>query len=72
MDYVHLDEKWFFLYRVKNKYILAPDEQPPYRKSKSKRHIPKVMFLVATARPRFDSKIGLWPFITHEPAKRTS
>ena len=38
------------------------------------------MFLVAIARPRFDAqgnevfsiKIGVFPFVTHEPAKRTS
>lgn len=40
----------------------------------------KVLFLAAIARPRFDQeenlkfsgKIGIYPFVTREPAKRTS
>ncbi|XP_024628802.2 uncharacterized protein [Medicago truncatula] len=46
----------------------------------SKNFLPKVMFLAAVARPRFDShrnvtfdgKIGVFPFVIREPAKRTS
>ena len=45
---------------------LAPNEAEPIRKTKSKRHRKKVMFLVAVAKPRrhhnkqkdFDGKLG--------------
>ena len=48
--------------------------------TKSKRFITKVMFMAAVARPRFDfnkkhlfdGKIGIWPFVTQEAAKRNS
>lgn len=47
---------------------------------KSKRFRPKVMFLCAVARPRFDSnenctfngKLGIWPIVKTVLAKRTS
>jgi hypothetical protein len=80
MDYVHIDEKWFYITNVKENYYILPDELPPERKSKSKRFITKVMFMAADARPRydfnkkriFDGKIGIWPFVVKEPAKRFS
>ncbi|KAI5396852.1 hypothetical protein KIW84_062904 [Lathyrus oleraceus] len=59
---------------------MLEDEDEPYRTCKSKNFIAKVMFLVAQTRPRFDSeenetfsgKIGVFPFVTHEPAIRSS
>ncbi|WOG94390.1 hypothetical protein DCAR_0313685 [Daucus carota subsp. sativus] len=56
------------------------DEEEPHRTCKSKNFITKVMFLAATARPRFDDegkvlfdgKIEIFPFVTKEPAKRSS
>ncbi|ETV76455.1 hypothetical protein H257_09474 [Aphanomyces astaci] len=50
------------------------------RACKSKRFIPKVMFLAAVARPRFDhergvmfdGKIGMWPCVKYLPAARNS
>jgi len=79
-DHVHIDEKWFYLMEEKRSYYLMNDEGPPLRACKSKRFITKVMFLAAVARPRydphrkqyFDGKIGLWPFVLKEPAKRNS
>nr|GMC68321.1 Transposase, Tc1-like protein [Ipomoea batatas] len=79
-DHVHIDEKWFFLSKSSQKYYLLPDEDEPYRTCKSKKFIAKVMFLCAVARPRFDSgrnemfdgKIGIFPFIYKEAAKRRS
>ncbi|XP_026386574.1 uncharacterized protein LOC113281887 [Papaver somniferum] len=61
-------------------YYLHPEETEPYRTCQSKRYIKKVMFLAAIARPRFDEfgnevfngKIGIFPFVTKEAAKRTS
>ena len=67
-DAIHIDEKWFHVTKINNRYILATDEEEPQRRSKNKGHISKVMFLVAQARPRhlsdgvyWDGKIGCWP-----------
>ena len=76
---VHVDEKWFYLSRESESYYLIPDEDKPLCTYKNKRFIIKVMFL-AGAQPRFDthwneefsSKIGIFPFMYKEPAKRSS
>ncbi|XP_022042021.1 uncharacterized protein LOC110944677 [Helianthus annuus] len=76
---IHIDEKWFYLSKPSKGYYLVPDEDEPYRTCKSKKFITKVMFLAAVARPRYDSsgnevfsgKIGIFPFTTLEPAKRS-
>ncbi len=49
-DYVHIDEKWFYLTKGLEKYYLLPDEAEPVRSCKSKRFITKVMFLAVVAR----------------------
>ncbi|KAF0717357.1 Aste57867_2337 [Aphanomyces stellatus] len=80
MDRVHIDEKWFYITKVNRKYYLWHDEDLPQWKCQSKRHILKVMFLVAVARPRhdfqrhkmWDGKIGCWPFVETQLAKRRS
>ena len=80
MDRVHVDEKWFFLSRQRERYLLLPEEKNPKRCVKSKSHITKVMFLCAVARPRFntsanswwDGKLGIWPIGGWEPAQRAS
>ena len=77
---VHIDEKWFDLSKKTETYYMLTDEEEPHRTCKSKSFITKVMFLVAVARPRFDGegnvtfsgKIGIYPFVTKEPAKRSS
>ena len=79
-DYIHIDEKWFYMTKVKKTYYLVADEEPPERAVKSKNFIQKVMFMTAVARPcwdhvskkMFDGKIGMWPFVTYEPAKYNS
>lgn len=79
-DYVHIDEKWFYLSQNKRSYYVNVDEETPHRSCKSKRFITKVMFMAAVARPRFDhrkgeyfdGKLGIWPFVYKEPAKRNS
>ena len=66
--------------KINTNYYLVPGETPPHRTCKSKRYITKVMFMCAVARPRwdshakreFDGKIGIWPFIFQEEAKRAS
>jgi hypothetical protein len=77
---VYIDEKWFYMTKKNTNYYLLPEEDEPYRACQSKKFIGKVMFLGAIARPRFDAewnvtfygKIGIFPFVIQEPAKRTS
>ncbi|XP_074266633.1 uncharacterized protein LOC141589912 [Silene latifolia] len=77
---VHIDEKWFYMTKKKEKYYLHSMEADPLRTCQSKNYIGKVMFLVAMARPRYDcdgnetfsGKIGVFPLITKEPAIRRS
>jgi hypothetical protein len=77
---IYIDEKWFYRTRRNQKYYLANDEERPHREVKSKNFIEKVMFLAVVARPRFDEhgtctfdgKLGVFPFVYVEPAKRWS
>ncbi|XP_042067311.1 uncharacterized protein LOC121810616 [Salvia splendens] len=77
---VHIDEKWFYMTKISDRYYLLPDEDVPYRSCKSKRFITKVMFMAAVSRPLFgsdgetifDGKIGLFPFTEEVPAQRSS
>jgi tRNA uridine 5-carbamoylmethylation protein Kti12 len=77
---VHLDEKWFYITQVEQAVYLTEGETAPYRHTQHKSHIPKVMFLCAVGRPKFneagnclfDGKIGIWPFTIKEAAKRKS
>ena len=77
---VHIDEKWFYMTKKSKKYYLLPSEDDPLRSCQSKNFIPKVMFLTAIARPRFDDegnetfsgKIGVFPLVNVEPAVRRS
>lgn len=77
---VFIDEKWFYMTKKSETYYLLGDEEEPHRTCKSKNFVEKIMFLAAIARPRFDEdgnvtfdgKIGIFPFVTKEPAKRTS
>ncbi|KAF7123388.1 hypothetical protein RHSIM_Rhsim12G0027300 [Rhododendron simsii] len=79
-NYVHIDEKWFYMTKESERYYLLPEEDQPHRTCKNKRFITKVMFLATVARPRFGAnggeefsgKIGIFPFTFKEPAKRTS
>jgi hypothetical protein len=80
MDIIHLDEKWFYISRDGERFLLSEDEPAPYRTVAHKSHIKKVMFLCAVARPRwdpvrngwFDGKLGMWPVGSVEAAKRKS
>ena len=81
---VHVDEKWFELTPNRVRVYLTKEEQEnndvPIRKVAHKSHVQKVMFLAATARPRFDDegnctfdgKIGIWPIVKRSPALRNS
>ncbi|KAK9668321.1 hypothetical protein RND81_13G051400 [Saponaria officinalis] len=79
-NYVHIDEKWFYMTRTSQRYYLLPEEENPHRTCKSKRFITKIMFMAAVARPRygsdgvcvFDGKIGIFSFTNQVPAQRAS
>ncbi|KAL2936901.1 Aminopeptidase C [Bienertia sinuspersici] len=44
---IHVDEKWFMMSKLSEKYYLSPEECDPYRVCRSKRYIVKIMFLAA-------------------------
>ena len=79
-DLIHINEKWFYLTKDGQHFIIAADEEEPYRHVQHKSFLTKIMFLCAVARPRydtnknawFDGKIGIWPIGKWEPAKRSS
>ena len=85
-DRVDIDEKWFYLSRKKESYILIADheedkgEDNVYRSVRNVNHLTMVMFLCAQARPRWDhqanqmwdGKIGIWPIGGFVPAERSS
>ena len=79
-DLIHIDEKWFYLMKDGQRFIIAADEEEPYRHVQHKSFLTKIMFLCAEARPRYDTrrnawfngKIGIWPIGKWEPAKRSS
>ena len=57
MDRVHIDEKWFYVDTDKKAYYLTKGEESPHRVTKSKRFIPKLMFMAAVAsKPQEDNK----------------
>ena len=76
-DLIHIDEKWFYLMKDGQCFIIAADEEEPYRHVQHKSFLTKIMFLCAVARPRydtrrnarFDGKIGIWPLGKWELAK---
>lgn len=79
-NYVHINEKWFYITRQQVRFYLLPEEDTPQRSCQSNKFISKVMFMCAVPRScfdphrkcMFDGKIGIWPFVTQEPAKRSS
>ena len=79
-DLIHIDEKWFYLMKDGQCFIIAADEAEPYSHAQHKSFLTKIMFLGVVARPWydtnkntwFDGKIGIWPIRKQEPAKRSS
>ena len=68
-DLIHINEKWFYLVKDGQHFIIAADEAEPYKHVQHKSFLTKIMFLCAVARPMydmnknawFDGKIGIWP-----------
>ncbi|CAN0474101.1 unnamed protein product [Discosporangium mesarthrocarpum] len=79
-DWVHVDEKWFYVMKEGRGIHLHPEEDVPKPpRTQNKRFITKVMFLAAVARPRmisdgmwFDGKIGIWHVADTVAAMRSS
>ncbi|CAM9362117.1 unnamed protein product, partial [Laminaria digitata] len=74
---VHLDESWFILLRNKeNIRILHGEVIPGSPRVQQKSHLPKIMIIVANARPdpahNFDGKIGIWRICVLKTAERSS
>ncbi|RLN33903.1 uncharacterized protein C2845_PM03G30110 [Panicum miliaceum] len=77
---MHMDEKWYNSTKKNKTMYLHPDEDDPLRTVQNKNCIHKCMFLSLLALPRydaqgkcyFDGKIGIFPFVRKEPAKRKS
>ena len=71
---IWVDEKWFYLRPTTAKVRHVGNSTPKTKSMKSKRFVPKIMFLCAIAKPvgDFDGKIGIYPFTTMEMAKRDS
>ena len=78
-DLIHIDEKWFYLTKDGQCFIIVADEAEPYRHVQHKLFLMKIMFLCMVARPRydmnknawFDGKIGIWPIRKWEPVKQS-
>ena len=51
-DLIHIDEKWFYLTKDGQRFIIVADEEEPYRHVQHKLFLTKIMFLCAVARPR--------------------
>jgi hypothetical protein len=79
-DTVHVDEEWFFIEKVKSRYVLSEVEELPTLTCPNKSHILKVMLLAAVVLPLYDyatksgidGKIGIFPIVTTRIAKRTT
>ena len=77
-DLIHINEKWFYLTKDGQCFIIAADKAEHYRHVQHKSFLTNIMFLCAVARPRydmnkntwFDGKIGIWPIRKWEPVKQ--
>ena len=79
-EIVHIDEKWFYMSPTKRTYYLVADEEDPHRSCCHKSDQTKVLFFAAVSRPCWDTRrnklmngrIGCWPTVHEEVAKRSS
>ena len=79
-DLIYVDEKWFYLMKDGQCFIIVANEAEPYRHVQHKSFLTKIMFLCVVARPRYDmnknawfnGKIGIWPIRKWELAKQSS
>ncbi|XP_021752866.1 uncharacterized protein LOC110718342 [Chenopodium quinoa] len=79
-QWIHIDEKWFFINPETRTFYLLPAEDNPYKAQQSKRFKIKVMFMGMIGKPLYDAnkqllhdgKYGLFPFVKYEEAKKKS
>ncbi|XP_021751019.1 uncharacterized protein LOC110716683 [Chenopodium quinoa] len=79
-QWIHLDEKGFFINPETRTFYLLPTEEDPYRAQQSRRFKIKAMFMGMIGKPLFDEqnnmvhdgKYGLFPFVKYEMAKKKS
>jgi hypothetical protein len=57
VDFVFIDEKWFYLSQKSERYYLLPEEDDPHRTCKYKNYIPRLMFLCVCTRARFMNRL---------------
>ena len=73
---IHSDESWFFLLKDKKIRMFPGDDIPGSPRAQHKSHVPKIMIIVANARPdpthNFDGKIGIWRICVMKTAQRLS
>jgi hypothetical protein len=85
---IHVDEKWFYVDKVRKRIYLAVGEEAPIRDVRNKNFMEKVMFLCAVARPRrqqqnvqheedddswyFSGKVGVYPMVKYRNATNNS
>ncbi|XP_021736527.1 uncharacterized protein LOC110703077 [Chenopodium quinoa] len=79
-QWIHLDEKWFYINPETRTFYLLPTEDDPYRAQQSRRFKIKAMFMGMIGKPLFDAennmihdgKYGPFPFVKYERAKKKS
>ena len=59
-DLIHIDEKWFYLTKDGQCFIIVANKAEPYRHVQHKSFLTKIMFLWAGARPRYDMNKNAW------------
>ena len=59
-DLIHINKKWFYLTKDGQHFIIAADEEEPYRHVQHKSFLTKIMFLCVVARPRYDTNKNAW------------
>ena len=59
-DLIHIDEKWLYLMKDGQCFIIAVDKAQPYRHVQHKLFLTKIMFLCVVARPRYDTNKNAW------------
>lgn len=74
--HIHIDEKWFYSFKLQKRLYLPPRMVAPPLFLTSKTQIPKVMFLAAVGFPRpdhaFNGQIGIWEIMEEKIAKKNS
>ena len=73
---VHVDEKWFFAFKLNRRVYVLQGRQRPRSIIGSKQHIQKAMFFAAVAHPvplhNFDGRVLFFPVVKYVTAQRDS